>query len=71
MSKEKSIQEIQNEFIDLVAEAGNDYRAEELLDEITYGFGPSRATITRMRKGECKDTYLAMATRLLKIALKE
>lgn len=70
MSKEKTIEDIRTDFIDLVAECGSDYKAAELLGEITEGFGPDRTTIGRIRSGEGKPAMIGMSTVLLRIALK-
>jgi hypothetical protein len=70
IKKYDDIDHIRKELISLIEEAGSDYKAAALLDEICEGHGPNRSTLTRMRKGESKPTMIAMTTILLRFALK-
>jgi len=63
------IENIRKEFIALVNECGSDYKAADILNDVCLGFGPDRSTISRIRRGEAKDTMTAMATILLKKGL--
>lgn len=63
------IEDVRKEFIALVKECGNDYKAADILNDVCFGFGPNRSTISRIRRGEAKDTMTAMATILLKKGL--
>lgn len=67
----KDIEDIRTELIDLIEQAGNDYKAAELLNNLLEGFGPDRSTLLRMRQGQGqgKPTMIAMTTKLLKICL--
>jgi hypothetical protein len=68
--KHDDIEHIRNELISLIEEAGSDYKAAALLDNICEGYGPNRSTLTRMRNGEGKPTMVAMTTILLRYVLK-
>jgi len=63
------IEKLRDEFRELVKECGSDYKAENILNDVCFGFGPDRSTISRIRRGEAKDTMTAMATILLKKGL--
>ena len=65
----KDIEVIRTELIDLIEQAGNDYKAAELLNNLLEGFAPDRSTLLRMRQGQGKPTMIAMTTKLLKICL--
>lgn len=65
----KDIEGIRTELIELIEQAGNDYKAADLLNKLLDGYGPDRSTLLRMRQGQGKSTMIAMTTKLLKISL--
>lgn len=57
---------LRKELIGLIAQAGSDNKACELLRPICSGFPPDRSTLGRLRRGEGKTTFLAMTVALLR-----
>lgn len=65
----KEIEQLRQELIALVREAGSDYKASELLKPLCGGFAPDRSTLGKFRRGEGKPSLIAMTVALLRVAV--